>query len=57
MFENFPDIVSIDDVCKMLRISKQSAYMLIRSGELPAKRIGRIYRIRKADVISLFKAS
>lgn len=57
MFDKFADIVNVDDVCKMLRISKNTVYMLIRSGELPAKRIGRIYRIRKADVILLFKAS
>lgn len=46
MFDKFADIVNVDDVCKMLRISKNTVYMLIRSGELPAKRIGRIYRIR-----------
>lgn len=57
MFDNFSDIVNVADVCKMLRISKQTAYTLIRSGELPSKRIGRIYRIRKADVISFLKAS
>lgn len=56
MFDKFPDIVNVKDVCKMLHISKNTVYELIRSGRLPAKRIGRIYRIRKADVI-LFTAS
>lgn len=51
MFDKFPDIVNVKDVCKMLHISKNTAYMIIRSGKLPAKRIGRIYRIRKVDVI------
>lgn len=57
MFDKFTDIVNVNDVCKMLHISKNTAYMLIRSGELPAKRIGRVYRIRKADVILFFTAS
>lgn len=56
MFDKFPDIVNVEDVCKMLHISKNTAYKLIHSGKLPAKRIGHIYRIRKADVI-LFTAS
>ncbi len=57
MFDNYTDVVSVDDVCKMLRISKNSTYRLIRSGRLPARRIGRIYRIRKADVILFFTES
>lgn len=56
MFDKFTDVVKVDDVCKMLHISKKTVYMLIQSGELPAKRIGRIYRIRKADVILFFTA-
>ena len=51
MFDKFTDIVNVNEVCNMLHISKNSVYALIQSGELPAKRIGRIYRIRKADVI------
>lgn len=50
MFENYSDVVSINDVCQMLHISKRTAYTLIQTGQLPAKRIGRIYRIRKSDV-------
>lgn len=54
MFDDFTDVVNVMDVCKMLNISKNTVYALIRSGQLPAKRIGRIYRIRKADVILFF---
>ena len=57
MFDKFADIVNVNDVCKMLHISRNTAYTLIRSGELPAKRIGRIYRISKADVILFCSAS
>lgn len=57
MFDKFTDVVKVSEVCRMLQISKKSVYMLIQSGELPARRIGRVYRIRKADVILLFKTS
>lgn len=52
MFNNFSDIVNVNELCNMLHISKHKAYELVKSGELPAKRIGRIYRIRKQDVIA-----
>ena len=57
MFDKFTDIVNVNDVCKMLHISKNTVYALIQSGELPAKRIGRVYRIRKSDVILFCSAS
>lgn len=57
MFEAFPDVINTEELCKMLHISKNTAYILIRSGALPAKRIGRIYRIRKQDVLQFMAAS
>lgn len=50
MFSEYPDVVSIDQVCQMLHLSKRTVYTLIQTGQLPAKKIGRIYRIRKTDV-------
>lgn len=57
MFETFPDVISTGELCKMLHISKNTAYILIRSGQLPAKRIGRIYRISKSDILQFLTAS
>ena len=57
MFEAFPDVINTEELCEMLHISKNTAYILIRSGELPAKRIGRVYRIRKQDVLQFMAAS
>lgn len=57
MFETYSDIIKIEDICQMLKISKNTAYELIRSGQIPARRIGRIYRIRKIDVINFMAAS
>lgn len=56
MFETYSDIIKIEDICQMLKISKNTAYELIRSGQIPARRIGRIYRIRKIDVINFMAA-
>ena len=51
MFENYPDVLNIDEVCALLRISRKTAYKLIRNGDLPARRIGRIHRISKQGLI------
>ena len=57
MFESYSDIIKTEDLCRMLSISKNTAYELIRSGQIPARRIGRIYRIRKSDVVNFMAAS
>ena len=51
MFENYPDVLNIDEACELLRISRKTAYRLIRKGELPARRLGRLHRISKQGLI------
>lgn len=38
------------EVAERLRVSTMTIYRLIRSGELPAVRIGRNYRVRQEDL-------
>ena len=35
MLENYPDVLNIKEVCEILRISKKTAYHLIKEGEIP----------------------
>lgn len=53
MFENHPDILSTKDVCKILHISPHTLYKLIKSKELPARKIGGKYKIRKDNLLKL----
>lgn len=43
------EVYTVEEVAKMLKISDQTVRALIRSGELPAKRVGRVWRIKKTD--------
>ena len=52
MFKNYPDVVSVEQVSDMLRISTSFAYRLLRSGVLPAKKVGSNYIIAKKSVIA-----
>lgn len=38
------------EVARQLRVSNMTVYRLIKSGQLPAVRVGRGYRIRDEDV-------
>jgi excisionase family DNA binding protein len=48
--ESQPRFVTVAEVARLLRVSNMTVYRLIQSGQLPAVRVGRSYRIREADV-------
>ena len=52
MFENYPDVVEVDDLRKMLGgISRKLAYRLLADQEIRSVRVGRAYKIPKVCVI------
>lgn len=52
MFENYPDVVEVDDLRKMLGgISKKLAYRLLSDQEIRSVRVDRTYKIPKICVI------
>lgn len=50
MFNEYSDIVTIDELCEMLRIGKNKAYELLRNGNIKAFRCGRLWIISKQAV-------
>lgn len=44
------ELLLLDDICPILHIGKSTAYKLIQSGELPAKKIGGKWLILPADL-------
>jgi len=54
MFEQYPDVVTVRELCEMLHIGRNTAYSLVQSGAVPAVLVGRQYRIRKADIADYF---
>jgi excisionase family DNA binding protein len=43
-------LLTVSEVASSMRVSNMTVYRLIKSGELPAVRIGHNFRIREADV-------
>jgi excisionase family DNA binding protein len=45
-------LLTVAEVAATMRVSNMTVYRLIKSGELPALRVGKNYRIRESDVVS-----
>ncbi|MDL2238282.1 helix-turn-helix domain-containing protein [Christensenellaceae bacterium OttesenSCG-928-K19] len=52
MFEQYPDIVTVCELQKMLRIGRNKAYDLLKQGLIVAPKHGKEYIIPKANVIN-----
>ena len=52
MFEKYPDVVSVKQLCDMLNICKPSAYKLLRENVIGYRKIGDKYIIPKRSIIN-----
>lgn len=52
MFPDYPDIVTVAQLQKMLGISRQLTYKLIGDGYIPGVKIGNAFRVPKVNVIN-----
>ena len=51
MFENYSDVVTVEQLAEMLKIGRNTAYELVRAGIIPSVRIGRCIRVPKQTII------
>ncbi|MDI7253385.1 MAG: helix-turn-helix domain-containing protein [Actinomycetota bacterium] len=42
--------LTVAEVAEMMRVSKMTVYRLVKSGQIPAIRVGKNYRIKESDV-------
>ena len=50
MQENYAELITIDELCELLMIGRTTAYRLLRSKEINAFKIGKVWKISKASV-------
>ena len=56
VFRDYPDVVSIEQMCQMLGgIGKKTGYRLLREKRIEAFKIGKSYKIPKIQIISYLK--
>ncbi len=49
------DLLTVDEVAAILRVSRDSAYQTVRAGEIRSFRVGRLIRIDRADLYAFMK--
>ena len=55
MFEEYNDLLTVEELCEMLSIGKNSAYKLLASGDLKCFRYNRVWKIPKQGIIEYVK--
>lgn len=51
MLKDYPEILTTEEACEVLRMGYNALYELLQSGKLKAYRNGRLWRIPKQSVI------
>jgi len=51
LFSEYPDVVTVKQLTKMLNIGRNAAYSLLKSGDIKTIRLGKRYIIPKKSVI------
>lgn len=52
--EELPEVMEVKDIQHFLKISRNTAYDLIKRKEFPTLKIGRLLRIRKESFLEWF---
>ena len=57
MFEQYPDILTVEEACDALRMGYNAVYDLFNEGKLNAYKNGRVWRITKQALIQYVSES
>ena len=52
MLKDYPDVMSIEQMCEILSISTKTGYRILREGKICCLKVGRAYRIPKAHLFT-----
>lgn len=55
LFTNYPDIVTVEQLCEMLNVGKNTAYRLLGDGSIKSVRIGKTHKVLKTSVIAFLE--
>ncbi len=55
VFKDYPDVVSVSQMCQMLRISEKTGYKLLRENNIKYYKVGKAYKIPKLSLFYFLK--
>lgn len=53
--DKLEQVYTVQDVAKALKVKPQTVYVMIKNGRLKAGKVGRVYRIKAADVRAVLR--
>lgn len=56
-FENYPDVLTMEQLQNALNVGRSTAYALVRTGEIRSFRIGTAIRVPKESINSYIQSS
>ena len=51
MFEQYPDLITVEQLQKMLNVGRNTAYKLLKNKTIKSIRIGKVHKIPKTNII------
>ena len=57
MFENYDDVLTVEEACEALKIGYNAMYELLNTGKIKGYRNGRVWRIPKASLVEYIQSS
>jgi len=51
VMKDYPDVMTISQMCEILGISTKTGYKLLKEGRIAAMKVGRAYRIPKLHLL------
>lgn len=55
IFREYPDILDVEQMSKLLSVSKKTAYRLLKQGAVDSLKVGREYKIPKVNIIKYLR--
>ena len=55
VFREYPDVLDVKQVSKLLDVSTKTVYKLLRDGSISSLKVGREFRIPKVNVMKYVK--
>ena len=56
-YDSNREILTTEEVCKLLRLSRQTVYKLVEHGKLPGTKVGQSYKFLRSELIEFLKGS
>ena len=53
--DDLPEILTVQETAKYLRLKRSTAYELVKQGIIPSVKFGRQIRVPKAGVLNIFQ--